>query len=201
MFLNYYKDTYFLTSMVNIKKKNLFKDGKEIAFLGYSNVGKSSVINILTDQKFLSKTSKKPGTTRMINFFEISPGYRLVDLPGYGYAKVSKKIKFDWNIDINKYLLNSTSLIGLIIFMDIRYIIKELDKKFLNTLNKNKMLLCIVLTKADKLSFNMIQKKIIFINKYLSIFRLKIDVIIFSSFKNIGINELKKKINCWFTLN
>ncbi|WP_367679285.1 ribosome biogenesis GTP-binding protein YihA/YsxC [Buchnera aphidicola] len=150
MFLNYYKDTFFLTSIVNVGQ--LLTVGKEIAFIGYSNVGKSSVINMLTEKRGLSKISKTPGRTQMINIFEISTGYRLIDLPGYGYAKVSKENKMNLNLLLNQYLLHSICLIGVFVCMDIRHVIKELDKKFLHILIQKKISICIILTKSDKLN-------------------------------------------------
>ncbi|XRX42747.1 MAG: ribosome biogenesis GTP-binding protein YihA/YsxC [Buchnera aphidicola (Eriosoma harunire)] len=197
MFLNKYNKACFLTSMVCVKK-NYFSSGKEIALVGYSNVGKSSIINSLTKNNKLSKVSKTPGKTKMINFFGLSDGDRLVDLPGYGYAKVSKKIKQDWDYSVNQYLLNSVFLMGVVVCMDIRHVIKDLDKKIINLIVNNNKLICLVLTKSDLMSNVLCKAKINIIKNYLSFLQIKIDIILFSSRSFIGVDILQNKICKWF---
>lgn len=125
--------------------------GYEIAFAGRSNAGKSSAINCLTDQKALCKTSKTPGRTQLINFFRLDDERHLVDLPGYGFAKVPKKMRQHWDTVLSTYLLQRQALKGLVIVVDIRRGISELDGALIEMLNNN-LPLHILLAKADKLS-------------------------------------------------
>jgi GTP-binding protein len=133
-------------------------DFPEIAFAGRSNVGKSSLINTLIQRKNMVKTSSKPGCTQLINFFLINELFFFVDLPGYGYAKVSKKIRSQWQPMIEQYLSMRKNLYGLILLIDIRRDPKKEEFDLLNWLESHKMPCLIVLTKADKLS-NTKQKK------------------------------------------
>ena len=123
----------------------------EVAFAGRSNVGKSSLINSLTFQKTIARVSKKPGSTQQINFFEIKNILSIVDLPGYGFAKVSKLDKLHWDKTIEKYLTNRTSLSRVFLLVDCRRGIKEIDINFMNFLEKFAIVFEIILTKADKL--------------------------------------------------
>ena len=116
---NHYQQTRFLQGATDIHQAPP-DVGAEIAFAGRSNAGKSTAINRLTRQKNLCKTSKTPGRTQLINFFQLDPHRRLVDLPGYGYAKVPAKMRRHWNQVLSQYLLQRQSLIGLIILVDIR---------------------------------------------------------------------------------
>src|SRR5690606_31183041 len=117
-----------------------------------SNAGKSSAINTLTNNHRLARTSKTPGRTQLINFFELSPTQRLVDLPGYGYAKVSRELKEEWQRDLSEYLQKRQSLQGLILLMDIRHPLQEFDTPMLRWTQRSQMPVHILLTKADKLS-------------------------------------------------
>ncbi len=125
--------------------------GLEIAFAGRSNAGKSSAINCLTRQKNLCKTSKTPGRTQLINFFELDADRRLVDLPGYGYAKVSKKMRLHWDRVLSSFLLERRALKGLVIVIDIRRGISELDQALLDMVDDS-LPLHLLLAKSDKLS-------------------------------------------------
>ena len=108
--------------------------GSEIAFCGRSNCGKSSLLNAITNNKKLAKTSKTPGRTQSINVFKINKDkdHKIIDLPGYGYAKVSKSLREDWGVSIDKYLNNRESLKALILIMDIRHPFKDDDQKLIN---------------------------------------------------------------------
>lgn len=140
----------FLTSAFELEQ--LPPDqGAEIAFAGRSNAGKSSAINCLAGQKNLCKTSKTPGRTQLVNFFELAPGYRLVDLPGYGYAKVPKKLRAHWDRVLSRYLIERQSLRGLVIVVDIRRGVSGLDQALIDMIGDG-LPLHILLTKADKLS-------------------------------------------------
>lgn len=127
--------------------------GFEVAFAGRSNAGKSSAINRLTGQRTLARTSKTPGRTQLINFFELDEQRRLVDLPGYGYAKVGKQTRADWQHHLDDYLARRQALTGLILLMDIRHPLKEFDRLILDWSARANMPLHILLTKADKLKF------------------------------------------------
>ncbi len=125
--------------------------GGEVAFAGRSNAGKSSAINRLTTQKKLARTSKTPGRTQLINFFELNDGQRLVDLPGYGYAKVALSVKIEWQKHLENYLENRGSLTGLILVMDCRRPLQPFDEIMLDWVKQYDMRCHILLTKSDKL--------------------------------------------------
>ena len=129
-------------------------DAGEVAFAGRSNAGKSSVLNQITGNKSLAKVSKTPGRTQMINFFDTNIGGRLVDLPGYGYAKVSKSMRADWGISIDNYLNKRKSLKALVIIMDIRHPFKDDDLTLINWCEAKDLPLVVLLNKSDKLSKN-----------------------------------------------
>lgn len=129
-------------------------DRFEIAFIGRSNVGKSSLINMLTGRKNLAKTSGKPGKTQMINHFLIDDSWYLVDLPGYGYAKTSKKNRDAWAEMIEDYLIHRESLQIVFVLVDSRLDPQKIDMEFINWLGENGVPFAIVFTKADKQSVN-----------------------------------------------
>ena len=129
----------------------------EIAFLGRSNVGKSSFINSICNIKKLAKTSSTPGKTRLINFFEINESFMFVDLPGYGYAKVSAKMQDDWQKNLEDYLLNREQLKCLILLIDARHDIQKNDLMMIEWLNYNKLNFKVIATKADCYSKSKLQ--------------------------------------------
>jgi GTP-binding protein len=125
--------------------------GVEVAVAGRSNAGKSSAINAIVQRKGLAKTSKTPGATRLINFFELEPGRRLVDLPGYGFAAVPGQMRQHWGVLIEGYFKRRSSLRGVIVVMDVRHPLTEHDQTMLALANGQSVPVHIVLTKADKL--------------------------------------------------
>jgi GTP-binding protein len=127
-------------------------NGREVAFVGRSNAGKSSTINALTGIGRLAFVSKQPGRTQLINLFEVIPGRRIVDLPGYGYAKVAKDIKRDWGILLERYLQERRELVGLVVIMDIRHPLTPLDLRLIEWIAPRGLPLHIVLSKSDKLN-------------------------------------------------
>ena len=129
----------------------------EIAFLGRSNVGKSSFINTVCNIKNLAKTSSSPGKTRLINFFEINEGFMFVDLPGYGYAKVSAKMREEWQKNLEDYLLNREQLKCLILLIDARHELQKNDIQMLEWLNFYKLNYRVIATKADCYSKSKLQ--------------------------------------------
>jgi len=132
----------------------------EYAFIGRSNVGKSSLINMLTNNKNLAKTSSKPGKTQLINHFKINSNWFLVDLPGYGYAKVSKSTKSTFQKFITEYFEKREQLVSAFVLVDIRHEAQKIDLEFINYLGENGVPFGIVFTKADKISKGSVQKHI-----------------------------------------
>lgn len=129
-----------------------FDNGREVAFAGRSNAGKSSALNTLTHAN-LARTSKTPGRTQLLNFFTLDDERRLVDLPGYGYAKVPIPLKQHWQEHLEAYLSSRNSLSGVVLMMDIRHPLTEFDRLMLDWAQASSMPLHILLTKADKLAF------------------------------------------------
>jgi GTP-binding protein len=127
-------------------------DGVEVAVAGRSNAGKSSAINAIVQRKGLARTSKTPGATRLVNFFELEPGRRLVDLPGYGYAAVPGELRRHWGALIDEYFRRRQSLCGAIVVMDVRHPLTEHDQAMLELASSRALPIHILLTKADKLS-------------------------------------------------
>lgn len=146
-----YQQTHFVTSAPDIR--HLPADtGIEIAFAGRSNAGKSSALNTLTNQKNLARTSKTPGRTQLINLFAVAEGKRLVDLPGYGYAQVPEEMKIKWQRALGEYLEKRQCLKGLVVLMDIRHPLKDLDQQMIEWAVDSDIPVQILLTKVDKLS-------------------------------------------------
>ncbi|SEH86132.1 GTP-binding protein [Paenimyroides aquimaris] len=132
----------------------------EYAFIGRSNVGKSSLINMLTNNKNLAKTSSRPGKTQLINHFKINSNWFLVDLPGYGYAKVSKSIKATFQKFITEYFEKREQLVSAFVLVDIRHEAQKIDLEFINYLGEGGIPFSIIFTKADKISKGAIQKHV-----------------------------------------
>jgi GTP-binding protein len=147
----YFQQASFLQSATT-RKTMPPEGGLEIAFAGRSNAGKSSVINAVCSQKALARTSKTPGRTQLINFFRLPDGHYLVDLPGYGYAKVPEAIKHEWQKFIESYLVQRNTLRGMILVMDIRHPLTEYDQAMLNWAAARGLPVHILLNKADKLT-------------------------------------------------
>ena len=137
----------------------------EFAFIGRSNVGKSSLINMLTGKKKLAKTSSTPGKTQLINHFTINEEWYLVDLPGYGYAKASKKNRASWEKFIAEYLLHRESLLTTFVLIDARLEPQKIDLEFMNWCGEKSIPFSIIFTKTDKLSSSALQKNIAFYKK------------------------------------
>ena len=153
------KPATFLVSNTNVEKcpKQQFP---EYAFIGRSNVGKSSLINMLTNHKGLAKTSGKPGKTQLINHFLINNSWFLVDLPGYGYAQVSKSVKKVFQKFITDYFLKRRQLISAFVLVDIRHQPQKIDLEFMQWLGENAIPFSIIFTKADKLKPMAIERNI-----------------------------------------
>ncbi len=158
----------YLTSVVD-EDKILKDDMVEIAFVGRSNVGKSSLINALVGQKNLAKTSSMPGLTRMINYFLINNNFKIVDLPGYGYAKTGKAHVANWAGLMEKYLLNSPNLKTVFVLVDCRHQPSELDQQMLLFLNTYQIPYVVIATKVDKLAKSKIPQECTMIARSLGI--------------------------------
>lgn len=183
-----FSQAYYLSSAYKISQL-IPDEGFEIAFAGRSNAGKSTAINCLTRQKNLCKTSKTPGRTQLINFFALDDEHRLVDLPGYGYAKVPVKMRKHWNQVLSDYLLSRESLQGLVILVDIRRGLTDLDWGLIDLVDIN-MPIHILLTKADKLKHGARQKVIQQTKKQLK--NDGISVSAFSSLSGMGLEEFEQ---------
>ena len=196
---NLFFSTRFLVSVFSLK--DLPADtGLEIAFCGRSNSGKSSVLNAITRNKKLAKTSKTPGRTRAINIFSIDDQKmnRIADLPGYGFARVSKQTQKEWAKLITAYLNSRQSLRGLVIIMDIRHPFKESDLTLIDWCSETNTPLLIVLNKSDKLSKSGVLREVEKANLMLKQMNLKGQALGFSSTKTTGIEKLDEKLKRWF---
>ena len=172
--------------------------GIEVAFAGRSNAGKSSAINTITDQKSLARISKTPGRTQMINFFGIDEERSLVDLPGYGYAKVPEKVKIRWQQTLGKYLETRKALRGMVLMMDIRHPLKEFDLQMIKWANNAELSVHILLTKADKLKRGPAKASLLHLHTELQNQRLSASVQLFSSSNQQGKEEAIEQLNHWF---
>jgi len=178
------------------------ESGAEVAFAGRSNAGKSSAINALTHNSKLARTSKTPGRTQLINFFTLSEHQRLVDLPGYGYAKVAREMKEQWQRNLSEYLQERKCLRGLVLLMDIRHPMQEFDSMMINWAVEVDMPVHILLTKADKLKRGPATSTLMAVQKQMR--ESGVDDLVsaqcFSSLKRTGVDELKAKLNQWLTI-
>ncbi|MBA2657402.1 MAG: YihA family ribosome biogenesis GTP-binding protein [Tatlockia sp.] len=197
MIINPYPKATFLKSAARVDQLPS-DEGFEVAFAGRSNAGKSSALNCLTLNKQLARTSKTPGRTQLINLFSLDDSRRLIDLPGYGYAKVAKQIKEDWQKNLAHYLEVRQCLKGLILLMDCRHPLKELDQMMVSWCLDRELPVHILLTKADKLSRSEVKNTVIKVRKYYSLLEDLISVQSFSSLKKEGLEGLIAKLNEWF---
>lgn len=194
----YTKATYFLSAAT---PKQLPPDtGMEVAFVGRSNAGKSSAINTLTCHKHLAKTSKAPGRTQTINFFTLDDTRSLVDLPGYGFAAVTKQTKEQWQQTLSHFLETRLALKGIILLMDIRHPLQPLDQQLLNWILPTNLPIHVLLTKADKLSKNQAKTAFAAIEKQLALISPDISAQLFSSFNKQGLEQLIAVLDHWFEL-
>ncbi len=178
--------------------------GREVAFAGRSNAGKSSAINVLTGNSKLARTSKTPGRTQLINFFQLADEQRrLVDLPGYGFAKVPLATKQEWDRNLSQYLRERQSLAGLILLMDIRQPMKEFDTMMLNWAIEADMPVHILLTKADKLKKGPAKSTQLLVEKQLK--EAEVDDLVsvqsFSALKKQGVDQLQRVLNQWLSID
>ncbi len=193
----HYQNTHFITSAPDIR--HLPEDeGIEIAFAGRSNAGKSSSLNRLTNQKSLAKTSKTPGRTQLINLFKVADNCHIVDLPGYGFAQVPLEMKQKWQKSLGEYLQKRQSLKGLVVLMDIRHPMKDLDQQLVIWAIECGIPVQVLLTKADKLKSGARKAQLMKVRKDAQAFGGDVSVDVFSSLSGIGVDTLRNKLDQWF---
>ncbi|MCV2886556.1 ribosome biogenesis GTP-binding protein YihA/YsxC [Aestuariibacter sp. AA17] len=195
--MSHYSKATFFTSAPDIRhlKQN---DGIEVAFAGRSNAGKSSALNTLTRQKNLARTSKTPGRTQLINVFELDETRRLVDLPGYGYAKVPLAMKEKWQKSLGEYLQQRKCLKGLVVLMDIRHPFKDLDQQLIQWAVDGQLPVLALLTKADKLKSGKRKAQLLMAREAALAFCGDVTVHTFSSLNRHGLPELERTLDEWF---
>jgi len=193
-----YQTARFLISAPTLAKCPV-DDGAEVAFAGRSNAGKSSAINTLTRQNALARISKTPGRTQLINFFSLGDNLdrRLVDLPGYGYAKVPESVKLEWQRHLSDYLQRRASLKGLVLVMDVRHPLSEFDQTMLGWADAQEMPVHILLTKADKLKRGPAASALQQVRSRLREWEDLVSIQLFSSLKGQGIEELEARLDGW----
>lgn len=193
-----YQQTSFLTSAPDINA--LPPDtGIEVAFAGRSNAGKSSALNTLTRQNSLARTSKTPGRTQLINTFRLADEKRLIDLPGYGFAKVPLAVKEKWQKSLGEYLMKRQSLKGLVVLMDIRHPLKDLDQQLIYWAVQSNLSVLLLLTKADKLSPGPRKKTLLEVREASLAFMGDVTVHTFSSLNKQGLTELEQVLDSWYS--
>jgi GTP-binding protein len=193
-----YKTARFTTSAVGLD--DCPADSlREVAFAGRSNAGKSSAINALTNQNRLARTSKTPGRTQLINFFSLGEQRYLVDLPGYGYAKVPLSVKDQWEEHLNLYLNQRDALAGLVLLTDVRHAFKDFDMMMIDWSHQSNMPVHVLLTKADKLTRGAAQNALLGARRQLAQYPGG-SVQLFSSMTRFGIPELEATLDRWMEL-
>ncbi len=171
-------------------------EGWEVAFAGRSNAGKSSALNSLTSAQ-LARTSKTPGRTQLINFFSLDEQRRLVDLPGYGYAKVPEAMRREWGQHLGHYVTERQCLRGLILLMDVRHPLTELDWQLVEVAHYRQLPLLLLLTKADKLKRGAAKAQLNEVRQVVDEAGVSAQVQLFSSLKNQGREAVWQQINAW----
>lgn len=191
----HYNQATFVTSAANLAACPP-ESVAEVAFAGRSNAGKSSAINAITNQTRLARISKTPGRTQLINFFGLAEGRFLVDLPGYGFAKVPLSVKNKWQEELEKYLRRRQVLCGLILLSDIRHPLKDFDRMMIDWAVQSGLPLHLLLTKSDKLKRGAAQNTLLAVQKELKGFD-NVTVQLFSSLKHDGVTEVRAKLDEW----
>lgn len=191
-----YHQAHFATSVPSLAQAPA-DSGAEVAFAGRSNAGKSSAINTITGQKSLARTSKTPGRTQLLVFFQLDPEHHLVDLPGYGYARVSEKIKQQWQQHMADYLQYRQALRGVVLVMDIRHPLTDYDQQMLTWCQHAQLPVHILLTKADKLKRGAARNTLLKTAKSLESIYPQATVQVFSSLKREGIDKACAVLDRW----
>jgi len=194
----YQKEFQNINFLISVPKPSLAPpdSGAEVAFAGRSNAGKSSAINAITHRKALARTSKTPGRTQLLIFFNLDDTRRLVDLPGYGFAKVPTRVKREWGLSMTKYFEERQSLQGLILLMDVRHPMTDFDQEMLQWCDSVNMPVHILLTKADKLKKGPAKASLMKVQKALAEYPL-VTIQLFSATKKIGLEQAQALILDW----
>jgi GTP-binding protein len=192
-----YQNATFLLSVANLSQLPPDR-GYEVAIVGRSNSGKSSVLNQLTHNKSLARVSKTPGRTQHINLFGLDEKRRIADLPGYGYAKVPPAVKRHWEQTLGEYLRSRECLKGLVLVMDIRHPLKEFDKQMLAWGTACELPMHILLNKSDKLGIGAAKKTLLEVQKAVGVLENPVSVQLFSALKGEGIKEFQDMLKEWF---
>lgn len=171
--------------------------GREIAFAGRSNAGKSSALNAITGVRSLARTSKTPGRTQLLNFFALDATRRLVDLPGYGYAQVPAAVKAHWQAAINEYLKKRAALCGLVLVMDVRHPLTPQDQQMLRWCETAQRRVHVLLTKSDKLNRSPGLAVLKQVQKALVDYQMPVSVQLFSALKHAGVDEARELLREW----
>lgn len=193
----HYQKAYFLISVADVKQLPP-DEGIEVAIVGRSNAGKSSVLNKITQIKGLARVSKTPGRTQLVNLFSIDEGRRLTDLPGYGFAKVPLAAKEKWQKTVNAYVNDRKCLKGLILVMDIRHPMRDLDIQLLEYCDHRGLPVHILLNKADKLSKGAAANTLHEVRAALTGHRNSVTLQIFSALRGTGFDELRHVLDQWY---
>lgn len=194
----YYNAASFLISAPTLALCPL-DEGWEVAFAGRSNAGKSSALNCLTSAR-LARTSKTPGRTQLINFFNVDDQRRLVDLPGYGYAKVPTTIRREWGQHLGDYVTQRECLAGMVVMMDVRHPLTDYDLQLIDVAADRNLPVHILLTKSDKLKRGPAANQLQFVRNKLLSMGGNISVQLFSSLKKDATAEAWDKLDEWFEL-
>lgn len=195
-----YRKVSFLTSAAKLDQSPPDK-GWEVAFAGRSNAGKSSAINVLCDQKSLTRTSKTPGRTQLLNYFQVDDERRLVDLPGYGYARVAEALKIQWQGFMADYLVQRECLRGVILLMDARHPLTDYDRGMLDWNTGHGIPTHILLTKADKFKRGPAMNQLQQVKKELRQWSdAPIGIQLFSALKRLGIDQAHEVLDTWLEL-
>lgn len=171
--------------------------GSEVAFAGRSNAGKSSAINTITRRRGLARTSKTPGRTRELVVFELAPDRRLIDLPGYGYARVPENLRRHWNTTLDRYFRTRASLRGLVLIMDVRHPLKPFDVAMLDWCRAAGLPCQILLSKADKLKRGPAANVLQSVKKAVAGGEFDCEVQLFSSKSREGIDQARARLSSW----
>ena len=183
-----YPDANFIKS-ANALSQFVPDEGREVAFAGRSNAGKSSAINVLVNRRQFARTSKTPGRTQLVNFFKLTPDTRIVDLPGYGFARVSEKMRAHWGELLSGYFEVRQSLKGLILIVDIRRRLTDFDRQMIEFAESVDLPIHVLLTKADKLKKGQVAKAVLEVRRELGD---RATVQAFSSLKRAGEHEARQ---------
>jgi GTP-binding protein len=192
----HYQQTRFLLGTPDTRRAPA-DTGIEIALCGRSNAGKSSALNVITGQRALARISKAPGRTREINFFAVAEDRRLVDLPGYGYAKVARSIRDQWQQHIARYLETRASLGGVILLMDVRHPLKDADRQLLGWCHLAGLPTHVLLTKSDKLKRGPAKATLLAVCRVLEDIHPGASAQLFSALNREGLDELHTVLDDW----